>query len=263
MTLDQKHSRVRALSDVGVSVGRGVLIGVALLAIASPFYWHHRAGTDQPAQITTTSEPSAVTLNIRLAEFNGAPVSDDVRRLADWVADSRDNGPAGFVVIDKKLAHAYVFDAAARLLGSSPVLLGAARGDDSAPGIGSRPISQVTSAERTTPAGRFIAERGRNSLGEDVVWVDYDAAVSMHRVRTTDPKERRLERLATETPDDNRISYGCINVPVAFYDAYVRPTFASQRAVVYVLPDLKPVQQVFGPGDAATARSRRLPPSSL
>ena len=100
-------------------------------------------------------------------------------------------------------------------------------------------------------AGRFLAERGRNTSGEDVVWVDYDAAVSMHRVRTTNAKERRLERLATPTVEDNRISYGCINVPVAFYNSHIKPAFAKHRAVVYVLPEVKPVQQVFGSYDVA------------
>jgi hypothetical protein len=47
------------------------------------------------------------------------------------------------------------------------------------------------------------------------------------------------------TIDDNRISYGCINVPIAFYEAYIRPIFANHRAVVYVLPEVKTVQQVF------------------
>ena len=92
-------------------------------------------------------------------------------------------------------------------------------------------------------------ERGRNARGEDVVWIDYDAGVSMHRVLTTNPKERRLERLSTPTVEDNRISYGCINVPVAFYETQVRPVFASRRALVYVLPDVKPVRDVFGSYD--------------
>lgn len=76
----------------------------------------------------------------------------------------------------------------------------------------------------------------------------------MHRVRATQPVERRLERLATPTVDDNRISYGCINVPVAFYETHIAPTFATRRAIVYVLPDSKPVQQVFGSYDVATVR---------
>jgi hypothetical protein len=138
------------------------------------------------------------------------------------------------------------------LQGTSPVLIGSAIGDDSFPGIGSRPIAQVKPFERTTPAGRFMAERGRNTSGEDVIWVDYDAAVSMHRVRTNNSKERRLERLATPTADDNRISYGCINVPVVFYERFIRPVFAVRRALIYVLPDLKSAQQLFGAYDVAT-----------
>ncbi len=165
--------------------------------------------------------------------------------MVDGILLSRDHAGADFVIIDKRDATLYVFGANGVLRGASPVLLGSALGDDSVPGIGSRPIAQVQPGERTTPAGRFVAERGTNLLGEDVVWVDYDAAVSMHRVRATDPKERRLERLATPSADDNRISYGCINVPVAFYEAILAPTFAAQRAIVYVLPDVKTLQEVF------------------
>ena len=179
-----------------------------------------------------------------------------MRQLADWVADSRDHADSAFVIVDKKRTTVHVFDAAARLRGSTPVLLGAAAGDDSVPGIGERAIADVKPHERITPAGRFIAERGHNALGDDVIWVDYDAAVSMHRVRTTEPRERRLERLASPGVDDNRISYGCINVPVAFYDALLRPLFAAQRAMVYVLPEVRTLQQVFGSFDVAAAPGR-------
>lgn len=189
-----------------------------------------------------------------LADFGTVSPSKDARQLADWVANTHDNGGAEFMIVDKRNARVYVFDATARLRGASPVLLGAAKGDDTVPGIGSRPLSEVKLEERTTPAGRFVAERGRNHKGEDVVWVDYDAAVSMHRVRATKPIERRLERLATPTMADNRISYGCINVPVAFYETYVSPTVASKRGIVYVLPEVKSMEQVFGLGKFGTQR---------
>lgn len=207
---------------------------------------------------TQTSSPK----NSRIASFGSTTPSPDVRRLADWVADSHDNGDVDFMIVDKRNARVYVFDTEAHLRSSTPVLLGVAKGDDSVPGIGSRPLAQVRPEERTTPAGRFVAERGRNLKGEDVVWVDYDAAVSMHRVRTSKPSERRLERLATPTIDDNRISYGCINVPVAFYEAYVGPTVAKNPAIVYVLPEVKSMEQVFGFNDVtkgsrqASAKSR-------
>lgn len=172
-------------------------------------------------------------------------LSPQTRQLVDWVLRSGDNQGLPFAVIDKKNARVTVLDAGGHARGSSPVLLGLARGDDSVPGIGERKIADILPAERTTPAGRFLAEFGRNANGEDIVWVDYNAAVSMHRVRASNKVERRLERLASPTPADNRISYGCINVPAAFYDRVIVSTFDRPNAVVYVLPDVKPLAEVF------------------
>jgi hypothetical protein len=138
-------------------------------------------------------------------------------------------------------------------------LLGAALGDDSVPGIGTRTMASIQVHERTTPAGRFIGERGKNTSGEGVVWVDYDAAVSMHRVRLNNPIERRADRLASPTAADNRISFGCINVPVAFFDRHIETLFAHLQAVVYVLPDVKSVQEVFGARAAASRTAGAAP----
>lgn len=83
-----------------------------------------------------------------------------------------------------------------------------------------------------------------NTHGEDIVWIDYDAAVSMHRIRPL-PGERRLERLASLTVDDNRISNGCVNLPVTFYEGVLSPTVKKHGAVVYVLPETRSARQVF------------------
>jgi hypothetical protein len=216
----------------------GVLIGTAalaaLLAVTGKTLWPSTPAVTQPAPW----QPVA-------ADFAGEEASDDARRVAQWVARTGDHQRLHFVILDKKNAKVFVFGPDAKLRGASPVLLGYAPGDDTVPGIGKRPIDQVKPHERTTPAGRFVAEPGRNALGEDVVWVDYDAAVSMHRVRVTDPKERRLERLATPTIDDNRISYGCVNLPVAFYEGVLKAAFDKRYGIVYVLPETKPLEDVF------------------
>jgi hypothetical protein len=170
----------------------------------------------------------------------------DAQWLARAAVAAADNRAAPFAVVDKKKARVFVFDAVGRLQGSSPVLLGLARGDDSVPGIGEREMSAIRPEERTTPAGRFETEPGRNTNGEDIVWIDYDAAVSMHRVRAKVKSERRLERLASPSVADNRISYGCINVPAAFYDAYIKPALGARRGVVYVLPETSDPHQRFG-----------------
>jgi len=256
MTRDPSPALSIDASDTLEALRRGLLVGVAVLAVVIPPAVHTgRSGAVPSPAVVVPASAAMLPAGPRHADFGAELPSPDARHLADWVADSGDNLGADFIVVDKKQARVYVFAADARLRGATPVLLGSAPGDDSVPGIGSRPLAEVRPDERTTPAGRFVAERGRNSLGEDVVWIDYDAAVSMHRVRDTVPSERRLERLATPSIDDNRISYGCINVPVEFFEAMIRPTFAVRRAIVYVLPEVKPVRQVFGSHDVAAARA--------
>ena len=203
-----------------------------------------------PAVCVQAAEPA------KLQTLVLAPATPAARQLIDWVKASGDNQRLPFIVIDKRQALALVFDAAGQLRGTSPVLLGAARGDHSVPGIGERPMASILPQERTTPAGRFVAEIGHNANGEDIVWVDYEAAVSLHRVRPTVAAERRLERLATASPRDNRISYGCINVPQAFYEQVVRPLVdaAQGRAMVYVMPEVLPLSAVF-PGLGQTLKT--------
>ncbi|MDI3382192.1 L,D-transpeptidase [Xenophilus aerolatus] len=166
-------------------------------------------------------------------------------QLAQRAVATQDNRGHAFAVVDKKRARVHVFGGDGTLRGSSPVLLGLAKGDDSVPGIGERPMAQIRPHERTTPAGRFASEPGVNASGEDIVWVDYDAAVSMHRVRTANKADRRLERLASPTIADNRISYGCINVPAAFYDGQVKPALGSTHGVVYVMPETEAAERRF------------------
>lgn len=178
------------------------------------------------------------------ADFGAAPAQADARMLAGWVMATGDHDGGPFAVIDKRAATLYVFAPSGQLLGASPVLLGLAAGDDNVPGIGNRPILEVKPHERTTPAGRFVTSTGVSLGGESVVWVDYDAAVSMHSVRATVASERRLERLASPDPAQRRISYGCINVPAAFFAKVAMPAFA-ERGVVYVLPETRPLATEF------------------
>lgn len=206
-----------------------------------------------------TSGKGATPSLVKRADFGRERPSPQTSELVRWVMASGDNAGASFVVIDKVRARVYVFEASGKLRGAAPALLGLAKGDDTVPGIGERPLSEIRPDERTTPAGRFVAEAGRNAHGVDVVWVDYDAAVSMHRVLTSNPAEHRLQRLATRTVKDNRISYGCINLPVAFYEKVLSPTVAGGETIVYVLPETRPASAVFGYGNAGRSK----PPQTL
>ena len=173
------------------------------------------------------------------------PLSDAATQTLTWVKGQRAQTGRPFLLLDKRLAHAWVFDSNAQMVGSTPVLLGAATGDESVPGIGEKPIASILPHERTTPAGRFHMEPGKNAKGERIYWVDYGAAVSLHRVRAANVKERRLERLATHDPGDNRISYGCINVPEAFYNDVIDGQFASGQGSIYILPEMRPLSTLL------------------
>ena len=167
-----------------------------------------------------------------------------VQGFAADVVRSGDAAGMAFAVLDKPSATVTIFDAKGQLVARSPVLLGQAVGDVAPPDIGTRPLSKVKLNEKVTSAGRFVTEAGRNHTGEDIVWLDYQQALSMHRVRNV-RGENRPQRLASPTVADNRISYGCVNMPPSFYESYIDPLFGKQKGVVYVLPETQPVASLF------------------
>lgn len=178
------------------------------------------------------------------AEAADSGASPAAQRLKSWVLQTGDNQGLPFVLIDKVNAQVFAFDRDGRLLGATPVLLGLARGDIAPPDIGDRPLSAIGPEDRITPSGRFLAATGQNLTGTSVLWIDYDGALSLHPVRGR-PVDRRLQRLATPTPEDNRISYGCVNVPVAFYETVIAPTFTGTAGIVYILPEHRSITEVF------------------
>ena len=171
--------------------------------------------------------------------------TDAGNRLIDWITASQDNGPLPYAIIGKQAAMLFLFNSSGEPLGKAPVLIGIAPGDDSSPGVGSKVLAQIGPAEKTTPAGRFLAKFGLAAGGERVLWVDYADSVALHAVITTNPKERRLQRLRSPNPEDHRISFGCINVPTKFYQQKIRPLFQGEGGFVYILPDTKPIDVVF------------------
>ena len=215
-------------------------------------------------QAAASSRTAAPSPGIMLADAAGSfaaaaalereQASADVRYVAGWVASARDNQAMPYVIVDKLHARVYVFDAGGGLRGSAPALLGMERGDRSVDGLDKRALAAVGPEQRTTPAGRFVASLGLDLKGQDILWVDYDTSLALHRVVKGTPGERRAQRLESPAADDNRISYGCINVPVAFFEAVVSPAFKRSSGVVYILPEMSPAQDLFKPriADAVT-----------
>lgn len=224
---------------------RSLTLALLVAGFALPAAAATQGADPAAAGPTANGNPSAQQSHPRHANFGGEKASRDALHVANWAVASGDNQGMPFLIIDKVNAKVFVFDAQGSLSGAAPALLGLARGDDSTPGIGERKLSTIRPEERTTPAGRFVASLGQDLHGAEMLWIDYDTAISLHRVVTGTAAERRAQRLASASASDKRISYGCINVPAKFYDKLISPAFTGTSGIVYILPETRPVREVF------------------
>jgi len=208
--------------------------GLVLVAAAMP-----------SASKTKPHQPSAAPVSMPAAA-PVVPPSAEALRVADWVATSHDNHALPYAVIDKNNAALILFDAKGKMVTQVSVLIGIAPGDDATPGVGSKKLGEIGPAEKTTPAGRFLAKFGYAAGRQRVLWVDYTNSVAIHPIPgdAARSENRRARMLSPET-DDNRITFGCINVPRGFYATDLRPLFQKKGGYVYVLPDTKPLEEVF------------------
>ena len=185
--------------------------------------------------------PGTIETDRARASPSAANAPDHATAFARLILSRHDAGGLPFAIVDKGAATLQIYRANGQLVGSTPVLLGQTPGDRSVPGVGERTErGQLRSDDRTTPAGRFTSEPGRNRAGEAVVWIDYASAFAIHRLRPGPSRERRAQRLAGSKPAERRISDGCVVVPVLFYQAVIEPVLGRGRGVVYVMAEDDP-----------------------
>jgi hypothetical protein len=171
--------------------------------------------------------------------------SADVLDTVQWIAASKDNAGLPFVVVDKVNERAYAFTPFAQLKATAPVLLGGGVGDVVLVSPDA-PMSAIPVQKRITPAGRYPSRLVIDNHGKTVVLIDGANLITMHIVAKGTPVQRRAERLASVTSDDNRVSFGCINVPPAFFTTVLDPDFRPGQGIVYILPEKTTPAQLFG-----------------
>ncbi len=130
-------------------------------------------------------------------------------------------GEKNLVIMDKNEAE-LILTTDCKVVGKSPALYGKGRGE-----------SEIADPD-VTPAGIFYMEE------HDVDPKDYEggkvlaflihkkASYVIHPTYQHLPQQRRDERLASPTPKDNAVSFGCINVPTRFYNLTVSFLNANQ-----------------------------------
>jgi len=220
------------------------------LAVAASVAWISSTASALTDPTSRSGEPASA--------LEAVDASADARYVEHWIHEKGDDHGRPFVIVDKKAARIYVFGAGGTLVGMSSTLLGQARGDVPVPGAGQKNPANLLPYERKTPAGRFESQPGRNLHGEPVVWVDYDSGIAIHRVRPGISQMQRQASLATEDPNNKRLSLGCVVVPENFFLSVVLPTLGHVHGMVYVLPEDGPVDAMFSePGKGGTTVASR------
>ena len=171
----------------------------------------------------------------------------NVRAVTGWIIASGDNLELPFLIVDKVHAQVLAFAPDGSPRGSAAILIGLTPGDATPADIGQRKLAQIGPKDRITPAGRFLSAIGNDLGTKDVLWIDYPAGLSMHRVVHGAPTDHRRKRLASGKLSDKRISYGCINVPAAFFDKVIDPLLKGGNAMVYILPETKSWEAILKP----------------
>ncbi len=263
--IDRMHTPNRILS-------LSVLIAVAVVATPAQAWKHHKKeappeAPPPPAVVLPPPPPPPVPVSF-LNPTGAAQIapmdlllsaSSEVQNVARWVNQSHDNAGLPFLLVDKTNAQVYAFNSLGQLQATAPALLGMSKGDRLlAPNSAS--MSQMPPSVRITPAGRYMSQLAIDSHKKELLVIDYAASISMHPVVKGTPLEHRAERLASATSEDNRISFGCINVPPAFYTSFIHADFANTKGVVYILPEKSTAGELFGfaPTGAATPATQAI-----
>lgn len=231
------HQLVHLFQKLAKSVVNGAL------AIAVAFNFNVSVPEAQASVPVTKYAVTQVTERPK-ADFSGVAAPVSVQLVADWQARSQHGKP--FIVAHKAGGALYAFDAKGKLIGKAPALYAKGMGDVVSAESAAKSADEMTDADKITPAGAFAGTKiESDSYGSAIQFVEQEKAViAIHRVYLGNPKENRQGRLDSATPADNRVSYGCINVPSQFFDGVLAPNFTGDSRVI-VMPENDNVAQFF------------------
>lgn len=75
-----------------------------------------------------------------------------------------------------------------------------------------------------TPKGEYTLKKYYSTKFNEYIMVFIDGKIkkaAIHGVWLGNPKQERVKRLKSTTPDDNRITSGCINIDPIFFNDYI------------------------------------------
>jgi hypothetical protein len=244
-----KNGVLSALKDVNFSVSRKVqslitkvlkaLLSIALFVNLSssalvPVPVNTNNTLTQVAESTAVNTPTNIINNSSSVIFSntatyGQPTEPSYKQLTNegkayYLQEIKNKKP--FILVDKPTATAYVYSSNGSLVKSFPVLLGSEVGDG----------KNVYGKVKLTTAGRFILsdyinDDDRKLYKNKIFFLSGASPVAIH---ITYPGElaERTRRLNTPTVEDNRVSWGCINVSEENFDKFISPNIGVGSVII-------------------------------
>ncbi len=153
---------------------------------------------------------------------------------------SLSNIDSSFVIVDKPRAEMYIIGKDKKMIAQFPILLGKAKGENIN-------MADVDTDEpgpyATTPAGEYRIGQNRDSINQKSFKLYKGKIFSIYGTEnlamhiTYPPElEKRTKALNTPSVEDNRLSWGCINVDEKNFDKYIQGKI-SENAILFVTPD--------------------------
>jgi len=142
-----------------------------------------------------------------------------------------------YIIVDKPTATLFIIGEDGKLVAQMPVILGQTKGETPNK---ADPDSDVA-VEATTPAGKYrIGRLGVNEKDEvfyegKMITIYGSGGLAIHMTYPLEI-EKRTEALDTSTPDDNRLSWGCINVDKKMWK-FLEINVKNRGTCLYITPD--------------------------
>lgn len=182
-----------------------------------------------------------LTVKKRMEVMSG--MSENAKKIFlynDSVMSSENKTIEPYVIADKPTATVFLFDSQNNIIAKFPALFGQAKGE--APNSADA-NSDIAGSGATTPAGSYKMSLGKNMKAQDlnlyhgkIFRIEGTSNLAFH---ITYPGElaERTKALKTKTTEDNRMSWGCINISEENFDKYVTPYLSKDNQKLYITPD--------------------------
>ena len=202
---------------------------------------------------TTLISASLAASQANAQDNAGPPISADARQA---IGEMVEKGNNTMLILDKKQGQMITVENG-RVVETGPALMGRDPGDSGSIRTRVTPagifaLHEYKTTDKNYATGTFLAFECNDPKSPTV-------CLALHAVWNKLPSERRPQRLATPTADDNKISNGCVNVDAAYYqrireflsrNSWVEQNGAKQilrQPRFVILPEQAPVNSIFQP----------------